>query len=288
MKSSVSLNEKGFTITELLVSMTLSSTILLGALFQYVQTAKESRDSQVRIATFLQAQAVVQNLGFELRVLGNGLPFDQANFQIGENTISDPSVTFPFNINTSSSSRVDFRLNETGDVFLLTQDFNPTSQNTIHLTDISSLDLNDPIFISNSVVGGDDGFYGKISGIDTTLNSVTITDKVFSPASIFKTGSLLEEVPMVSYESDSSFSQITRNSGFGPVVIAENATLELEYLDFSGNPVTLPLTGEKIINQLRSIQLTVEVSSDQPLSDGDIHTARVIQRFGLRNLNYLF
>ncbi len=278
------------TLVELLVGLLLSSVLLLGAMKFYMLAAKQAHDNQIRTAAFLQAQAVVQNIGFELRILGNGLPFDQANFQIGENTLSDPTKTEPIEIATATATNISFRTNETGDVFLLTQDFHPTLDLEIHLTDVSSLHVNDEIYISNSVVSGDDGFYGVIEAVDIPNSTVTIAaGYVNSPGSTFQTGSVLEEVPMVNYNYNSFTKTITRNSGFGAVTIANNATLSFDFLDSSGTSLTLPLTNAVVINSLRAITVTVSIESDTSLtSTGAPHIATATQTFGLRNLTYLF
>ena len=285
------LNHKGYTLIELLVAMALASIVLLGVLRQYLVAVQEARDNQIRVATFLQAQGVVQNVGFELRILGNGVPFDQANFQIGEPTLSDPTVTQPIDVTTASATNIAFRSNETGDVFLLTQNFDPSVSSTINLTDVSSLDVNDPIYLSNSVVSSDDGLYGVITAVNAGAKTVTINGASMVTTltgATFNKGSLLEEVPLVTYNYDSVLKRITRDSGFGPVVIAENASLSLDYLDFNGSSLALPISNVDVINSLRSISVTVSVDSNSVLSDGNTYTSTVTQIFGLRNLNYLF
>lgn len=282
-------SEAGFTIIELVVSLVLSSVILSAGLFQYLNAAKQAHDNQIRAATFLQAQAVIQNMGFEIRTLGNGVPFDQAYFQIGDGILSDPTVTEPVLISGTSADKISFRLNETGDVFLLTQDFNPSSSTTIHLTSVDNLQSGDPIYISNSVVGGDEGLYGEIHSVNSGNKTINLTNfSVTSPGSLFDKGSILEEVPLVVYENNTTLNSITRNSGYGEVVVAENATLGFRYLDYNGAEISYPLTNWKVVDKLRSIELAVEIESDKKLSTGVTYKANVKQVFGLRNLNYLF
>ena len=139
-RSFLSRNSQGFGVFELLVALGAAGLIFVGLMQIYRLTVSLSRDHQIRIATQVEAQALLQTIGAELRVLGNGVPFDQANFQIGESTLSDPSVTRPIVIGTAAADNITFRLNETGDVFLLTQDFDPSSTTTLFLTDTSSLD----------------------------------------------------------------------------------------------------------------------------------------------------
>lgn len=283
-------NEKGVTLVEALVGMLMGSVVLFGAMQQYINSLHYSRDNQIRISAMLQAQAVVQNIGFELRTLGNGVPFDQENFQIGQITLSDPTVTEPIDVASSTADSITFRVNETGDVFLLTQAFYPEIDTTAYLTDVSSLAVGDPIYISNSVVAGEDGLYGVIEAVDTGDNSIEIAAGfVSSPGSSYDAGSILEEVPEVTYRHDTVANQITRNSGAADVVIANNASIEFEYLDSAGAAITLPLDNVKVVDELRAIRVSVTVTSSQQLSStGEAHTAEASLVFGLRNLNYLF
>jgi hypothetical protein len=187
-------------------------------------------------------------------------------------------------------------LNETGDVFLLTQDFDPATSLVLYLTDTASLDVNDPIYLSNSVVSGDDGLFATVAAVDHGANTVTIANTYvasmqepdFLLPATFDTGSICEEVPLVTYASAADGSGITRNSGFGPVVLAANTTMQLEYLDLNGAPITLPLTNSIIINSMRSIRVTINHTSSNKMVNGQPYVATVSQAFGIRNLNYFF
>jgi type II secretory pathway pseudopilin PulG len=284
-------SEKGLTLVELLVGLLLSSVVLFGAMKQYLVGVHIARDNQIRIAAMLQAQAVVQNVGFELRTLGNGVPFDQANFQIGDIRLSNPTVSEPISVATSTADSITFRVNETGDVFLVTQNFIPFINREVFLTDITTLQVGDPIYISNSVVAGNDGLFGVIESVDQGNKSVTIANGYITTAgTTFNTGSVLEEVPLVTYAYEPVTNEVVRQSGNAdPVVIARNAQIEFEYLDPDMNTITLPLDNTKVVNQLRAVRVTVRVTSDNTLhSTKEPYTSTASQVFGLRNLNYLF
>lgn len=107
-----------------------------------------------------------------------------------------------------------------------------------------------------------------------------------SPGAVFPVGSVCEEVPLITYAVNEE--GITRDSGYGPVLLARNSTLELEYLDMNGNPMSLPLTNADVINALRSIRITIELTSESNLRSGEPFVATVSQVFGIRNLNYVF
>lgn len=278
--------ERGFTVLELLVSLVISGIMFAILMGMYMSVATISHNHAVRIEAQVQAQAIMQTMSGEVRVLGNGVPFDQPNFQIGENTLSDVTKTYPVILASSDASTLAFRLNETGDVALLTADYTPSGASlVISVTDASAFQADDPIYISNSVVSGDDGLYGEVASVSG--NNVTIkAGYVASPGATFATGSIFEEVPIVTYTTGAN--GITRDSGYGAVLLGNNSTLGIQYLDFNGNALTPPLTESDLVNSLRSIRLTVSVTSSSNLKNGEPYTASVSQTVGLRNFTYVF
>lgn len=283
-------NEQAFTFLELLVSVSLASIVLLGIMSEYTQGVAHLYDHQIRLSAQVQAQAILQTMTDELRILGNGVPFDQANFQVGEDTLSDITVTYPIDIATSATDRISFRLNETGEVHLLTQTFDPAASTTIQLTEIDGLDVNDPIYLSNSVVSGDDGLYARIASINPGTNSITLepASMVYPPGASFASGSICEEVPIITYLSANDGSGISRDSGFGSVLLGRNSTMTLTYLDPNGAAIALPLTETSLVNSLRAIRIRISVQSENKMKSGATYTATVEQVVGLRNLNYFF
>jgi len=279
----------GFTLLEMLVSLSVSGLIFAGLMRQYSSSAIMARDQKIRIAANLEVQAIVQTMGLELRMLGNGVPFDQANFQIGEDTLLDPTVTEPIQVSTAGANHISFRLNETGNVYLLTQLFVPVNR-VVYLTTVEGLNVNDPVYITNSVIGGIDGLYGIIAAVDSGNNSITLAEGYQThPETVsFGVASVLEEVPLVTYNSPGDGSGITRDSGFGSVLLGAGSTFTLQYLDEDGNTLGTSLTNLMVVEQLRAVRVTVTMPSSERLSDGTIFTARASQTFGIRNLNYAF
>ncbi|NLF25009.1 MAG: hypothetical protein GX589_05045 [Deltaproteobacteria bacterium] len=292
---------QGFTVIEMVTVLGVSALIFAGIMIQYSDSVSASYNQKVRMAANLQAQAILQNIVLELRVLGNGVPFDQTNFQIDEQdgVLTDPKKAWPIDIDTATAHRISFRLNETGTTHLLYDNFNPSASLQIRLTDTEGLDVNDPIYITNSVVAGDDGFYGVLTAVNHSSKTVTVgSDYVVSRTlnpdtetwvdAVFPEGSLLEEVPMVTFDSPADNSGITRDSGYGAVMLGAGSTMTLEYLDQNGATIGLPLTLQKLAGQLRLIRVTVTMPSSKKFSDGSIYTATASQTVGLRNLNYTF
>lgn len=284
----MAINQKGFTLVELMVTLLMTSVILLGVLGAYSHTVAIAYDQKVKLIAKLQADAVLQTIGPELKALGNGVPFDQSNFQIGEDTITDATKTYPILIGDCTSSLIKFRLNESGRTYILTSNFTPTSTSVIPLTSVDGLAVGNSIYITNGVMDGDDGFYGTIDAINTGALTITVNASYeSSPAATFNSGSLLEAVNVITYNSPGYSSGILRSNGGASIVMALNATMSFKYLTETGTELTPPLTESVLINQLRAIEVTVNVRSSSNLKDGSVYTSTVKQIFGLRNLNYL-
>jgi type II secretory pathway pseudopilin PulG len=279
-------SQRGYTLIELLVTTLISMVFVLGLAQLFSNIVKRSYDQKVRIATVLQAQAILQTIGSELRILGNGVPFEQSEFKIGHEGLSDPTKSEPIIVATATNHHIEFRLNETGDVFVLTQDFDTAlTDRTIYLTDVSSLQANDPIYLSNGVRALHDGLYGEVESVNTGTNSITLkAGYVASPGAKFPTGSTCEEVPIVTYDSPADNSGITRDSGYGPVALGAKSAMTLTYLDADGNTVPLNLDVTKLTNSLRAIRVTITNTSSNRLIGGNYYTTTVEQVFALRNL----
>jgi prepilin-type N-terminal cleavage/methylation domain-containing protein len=280
------MNNKGFTLIELLVSLAVTSLIMLGVVQSYSLAVSRADDQKIRLLANLQAKAVLESVGAELRTLGNGVPFDQANFQIGENTLGDVTATEPIIIAGTDLDEITFRLNESGKTHLLTSDFDPTFGFRIYLTDVDNLKVGRTVYITNSVMGGDDGFRGTINSIDTGSKSILVDAGAnFSPGATFVEGSLLEQVSVLKYENLGG--AVMRSNDSILATMAPNSTISFRYLSQSGVPVALPLTHDSIVNTLRTIEVVVVVTSTRKQSNGEFYSITVRQTFGLRNLAYL-
>jgi prepilin-type N-terminal cleavage/methylation domain-containing protein len=281
--------QRGFTLIELLVALGISAVLLLGLVSQFSGASSMSYDQNIKLAANLQVQAILQNIGAELRHLGNGVPFEQPGFAPGEPDLADPTVTEPIVVAATTASKISFRINETGEVHLLTANFSPDTSLVVYLTDVEELDANDPIYISDAVMSGTDGFYGTIASVDTAAKAVTINaGAIYYAGTTFVTGSILEEVPIVTYTSPADGSGVTRDSGFGSVLMGAGSTLQLEYLTETGIPLPLPLTDAVVTGSLRAIRVTVSMPSSQKLRSGKTYIGSATQVFALRNLVYVF
>jgi prepilin-type N-terminal cleavage/methylation domain-containing protein len=299
LRSSVSLlprgqaathSQQGFTLLETMIALGMSGVVIYAITSLYLLVSASTYDQKVQAATNLQVQALMQTIGSDLRALGNGVPFDQPRFDIGEEGISDMTVADPISPTDCTANKVVFRLNETGEVHLLTADFDPLTSTSMALTGVDDLAVGDPIYLNDSVVSGDDGLYGEIDSIDSTGKTITLNSSktVYNAPAIFKVGTIFEPVPLITYESNLATKVVSRTSGSSVVVMAKNTTVTFAYISYTGAALTLPLTRVDIISNLRSIKVTIQAEGENKLSSGETYTAVAQQTFALRNLNYNF
>jgi type II secretory pathway pseudopilin PulG len=280
----------GFTMIETMVALGMSAVVMYAITSLYLMVSTTTYDQKIQSATNLQVQALMQAIGSALRSLGNGVPFDQPRFDIGEEALVDLTVTDPISLDLTTANQVAFRLNETGDIYVLMSNFDPTLTSTVSLFSVDDLSVGDEIYINDSVVSGEDGLYGKIASINTGFKSVTLTTStiIYHPPALFEKGAVLEPVPVIKYTSDLATKKVTRNSGGADVVMANNTTVTFSYLDGSGAAIALPLTRDSVIYSLRAIKVTIQADGEKKLASGETYTAVAQQTFALRNLNYNF
>lgn len=287
---------RGFTLSELLVGLLMSSALMLAVAESLTSTIHASTDQKLRTVAQLQAQGMIDTIIPELRMLGNGVPFHQANFLIAQAGLADNTVTQPILVAGTTANQVQFRLNQTGETYILMTDYDPVATNTVALTSVDKIYVGDEIYITNATVGLDDGLWGVVSSINTGTNEVTFASGYqYSNAATFPKGSLFEVVPIITYTSGVNYGAVTRDDGNGAVNLLSNGKFTLEFLNSDGDPITLPLVAssadpfpDEAIQNVRAIRVTVEVQSPSPLTGGNYYYATAEQTVGIRNLNFKY
>ncbi len=288
--------ESGFTIIEFLTVALLSSILLTAVVNSFTQLTRVSHDHEIKVIAQLQAQSVIDMLAPEIRMLGNGVPFHQANFLIAQQTLTNNTVTQPIVVSGTTANQIKFRLNQTGETYILTADFNPISSSSVTLTSVSKIYVGDQVYITNATVGEDDGFWGTVAGISSAAKTITFASGTqFSPSSIFTKGSLLEVVPVITYTSATNYGGIKRDDGLGALTLVPSGQFTLQYLDINGNPLTLPLLATEAdpfpasaIQNVRSLKMTISVRSSSKLYSGQYYVATAEQVVGIRNFNFKY
>lgn len=289
-------NEKGFTVLELLVASSLTLVLFSGLMTQFGTASKYLTDLKEMGGTEATARSLLSILGNEIRQIGNGVPFQQPEFRISDPLYDEagvenlsPTAAHPIVLASSTANSITYRINKIGSVAYLSADFDPASSLTVSLVDVASLVVGDPVYLSNASLGEEDGFYGTIASINTGANTVTLNAAYYrSEEATFGIGSTLEAVAEVTLAESSG--QIIRNSGFGDVVFADNATLSIDYLDKNGNSLTLPLSVLDLESNLGSLKLTVGITTKHVTRElgtpESTYTTTVEQIFGLRSFNF--
>jgi type II secretory pathway pseudopilin PulG len=288
-------SERGFSIIESLFVLLLSTFVIGAIVSSFLSLSKFAHDNEIRVLTQLKAQSVLDMITPDLRMIGNGVPFQQSNFLIAQATLSNNTVTQPILVNDTDEHTITFRLNETGETYFLSQDYNPAVNSSVTLVSTQLISPGDHIYISNFTLGLEDGLWGEVTNVSG--NTITLAGTTqFHPGAVFPAGSLLEVVPIVSYSSDSSFGSIIRENGTGPQEIIENGRLTFSFRNAQGNEINFPILATaahpfpaSAIQNIHTVHITVEVQSENLLrGKSEIYTAKVSQIVGIRNLNYKY
>jgi hypothetical protein len=225
------------------------------------------------------------------------VPFQQSNFLIAQETLSDNTVTQPILVNETDKHVITFRLNETGETYLLAASYNPALHTSVSLTSTAKISTNDHIYISNFTLGMDDGLWAIATNVNHSTKTVVLGgNPQFHPGAEFPAGSMLEVVPIVSYSSEDHFGPVLRDNGSGPQEIVSNGRLTFSFRNASGDEISFPLLATaahpfpgSALQNIHTVHIRVEVESESLLrGTGQKYVANVSQLVGIRNLNYKY
>ncbi|MCB0336434.1 MAG: prepilin-type N-terminal cleavage/methylation domain-containing protein [Bdellovibrionales bacterium] len=166
----------GFTLIEVLVSMAVFSIFMSGASAFFSDNFRRSKDGEIVVKTNAKAQRLVNLLLYEMRMIGSGVPFSQANFAIGGSGLGNAPNPI---LTGATATLATVRLSEYGVVSVLEADFDPSSSLTLDLSNVDDVAIGDFIYVSNATTGGAEGLQGEVLSVVGT--SVTI-DTPTSPA----------------------------------------------------------------------------------------------------------
>lgn len=272
--------EAGETLVSLIVSIGLASVVFVSILGSFLNSTQQSLDHQTRLRAIEEANAVLDLMAYDLRMLGSGMPLGQGGFKIDDAVLQPESLPV---LTDATATHIAFRINETGANTLLTADFNPATASVLTLFSGTDFKTGTRIYMNNATTGGTDGFTATVTSVGG--NMIDVANKKYTTAATFRAGSLVDRVSLVTYDSPANNSGITRDAGNGPVQLAPKSSFTLTYLDFSGNVLAAPLVASVIAANLGGVRLVVSVQGDHPLKNNVIYTARAQQTMGFRNLN---
>lgn len=269
----------GFTMTELLVGLFMSATLLAVASTDFLSSERHGFDERIRNKTQQEARAIYDIISFDLRAVGSGVGIEQDNFTAA---IVGDDAPLPVLVGAQSTDMT-FRINETGKMTVLTTDFTPSMFNvTFDVFDPTLFAEGDTIYLSNVSRDGTAGLAATID--DITGNTITIdVSYVGTPSTTFEKGTLVQKVSEIRYYQSGS-DGVARARGTDISYLGPSSAFSLTYLDANGTALTTPLSQSDIENSLAAVNLSVIVLSTQRLSSGDYYSANVSQRIFLRNL----
>ena len=278
MKNNLKNDCDGFSLFEVLVAIFISAILLGNITATLMQTSSHYHDRSVISKTEERAQMLLDLLAYEIRHLGAGMPLGQSDFDISDATLGDASLPILLN---ATATYVQIKLDEIQTSSTITASYTPSVVDLdFTVESANGFSVGDTVYLSDMIVGGDDGLEGVITNI--TGNTITIdSGYTASAAASFNAGSSIHRVSTVTFDS---LVDITRDNGTGAVTLAPNSSFTLTYLDESGTTLALPLTRAIVDDSLASINIQISLDSDSLLKDGTTYTAVAQQQVHLRNL----
>ncbi len=275
-------SNRGYTLTELLVSLSISATLLGATSATFLNTTRQAGDHEIVTRTREYARSVLDLVAFDLRMTGSGMPLNQEDFSIDDLTLGEAPLPL---LSGANDDFIQIRLNERGFHTVLTSAYTPSATSlNVTVYDSSNFSDGDLIYISDMISNGENGLQGEITNVGP--NTLTIDSAfVASPSATFPIGSTVHRITQVDYLSPNDGSGIMRDPGDGGNILAPRSTFTLDYVDSAGTSLLTPLTAADIADNLSAIELTVSVQSEQRLKNGEFYTAQFTEYISLRNLN---
>ena len=273
--------QSGFSLLSVMVAMGLSAVVLSMISSSFFELIKTVRDELIIAKTEQEVQGLRELMASELRMIGAGMPIDQANFQPGGAGLGDAPLAVLLN---ADNDFIEFRMNVTGETYTLATDFTPSvSSRSFDLVATTGLAVDETVYLSNIPSNRQDGLAGTIESI----SSLTLTlDSTFysSSGATFPSGTTLTEIGRASFSSPADWSGIIRSSGTMINNLVPGSAFSIEYLDSALNSLALPLTDAIVAQELTALKLTTYCRSSSRLRNGQYYNAQAEQVIALRNL----
>lgn len=276
----IGLSERGFSLLEMIAALGLLSVVMTMVVVFFFDVTYHSNDEQLELQANQAARALIDEIGSELRLAGNGLPLGQTGFSASDPDLGDAPLPL---LTESDENRVVFRSNTKGEVYILSSDFNPGEEATVKLVSTDGLASGMDIYITNAPALGNGGLKAEISSV--TADSVDLQGITAAPeGSIFAAGSILEPVSEIELDSAADWTGITHTTGSASEILLPNSQFSIQYLDSDGALLTPPLSAAEIAGSLSSVDLTVRVRAKRKLRSGADYTAELHRVIALRNI----
>jgi prepilin-type N-terminal cleavage/methylation domain-containing protein len=280
--------ELGFTLFELLVSLSITSIIATALVKSIARTATQSRDNEVILHANEVARAILDTMAFDIRLVGAGMPMGQAAFPLESYTpVTPPGIQWSSSTSAtaqvrlgdaawpilpgSDATHIYLRLNERGVETVLANDYTPSSTAlTFTVLNTSDFVAGDIVYISDRRENGCAGLRGLVTSVNSGTNQITISGTSgpnYPAGTIFGAGSSVNRVSTVSYVSTGS-----ATNGIQMAISDYDSTLRTLYPNSSfslvyknrttGTAMTMPSASDNLCNFIPPIPASGGIGSD--------------------------
>lgn len=273
-------SNRGFSLLEMLAALGLLSIVMGTVVAFFFDVTYHSNDQLLMLQANQAARALIDELGSELRMAGNGLPLGQAGFSANDQNLGDaPLPVLP----ESREDLIVFRGNMTGDVYVLSSDFNPQESQTVKLASTEGLESGMEVYISDASANGSSALKGRISSVGTDT-VILQSGFVATEDAIFASGSMLDPVLEIEFRSLADWRGIQRAVGGTTEILLPNSAFSINYLGSDGTAIGPALSASSVAEELSALALTVRVKARRKLRSGLEYVAELHRNIALRNV----
>lgn len=278
-----SLYQNGFTLLELLISITILGLVLASTTTFFFQSSKQAADQKLILDAHNNAQAVLTFMKNELSATAAGMPIGQAAFMPTTNGIGDAALAI---LSSSTENRIHFRYNRSGFIQVVQTDFSPhPSRLTASVYDPGAIRRGDTVYFNNFTVGQTGGMRATVENVSGS--EITIERSYISSAGAqFPAGSSVTVIEDVTYDGSAVAGGIRRIANGETVILSPDSRFTVSYHDSFGNELSLPLTPAAIQNALAFLRVTVMVAGRRRLSSGEDYQNTSTLSIALRNMRF--
>lgn len=272
------LRQRGFTLIELLVTLAIFGFVMATITSEFVIATRRSLDQRTISKAQEQARTLLDIIAYDIRMAGAGMPIGQTNFsftQVGK-------AALPLQA-SSDEDLIAVSFNQRGVSTATLKDFTPQLKSlSFVVADSNGFEVNDTICISDITAGDVDGLCATIAKIIGP--EITIDSSYSAKAGItLEAGSEVHRITTVRYESLPKGAGVSRSWDDQALLLTPDGEFTLTYLAANGSTLKLPLTEDRITNELAGILLNVSVKGERDLASGEAYIAQLQQRIALRN-----
>jgi type II secretory pathway pseudopilin PulG len=237
--------QKGISLVQLLVTITLASTVITAATTEWVSSQYRALKLQNKTIIRDEAWHILEIILKDIRYCGVQLPANLSTLE--------PDI-FPI-LPTSDNNTLILRKKLTDNYSMLTTEFD-TSTRVLQI-------LNTPLFENSrylsgysGTVGADGGFFGEIEAVSG--NNITLKSS-FKHSGIpeFPIGTSVQPITEIIYSYNQNKKSLTRTQDGIEAELFAPARIFFRYLSMNNSEIVLPLNVAKIKTEVATVEVQV-------------------------------